>query len=417
MGIAHHTLLSILYYRQVWGDVPRRPVRGHRRHSHARSRADHDPGSADQPLQGHGPTEQQTIDNEEFFLDGPITQRVAVLNFDRKSGALLPGVPFEPPKSDQDAGRYRLENEQSIYADDFRIVSVFGTVLRTMSIFEEADTLGRPLTWAFGAPQLLVIPHAGRWANAYYERESHSLQFFYFPVYENSESIIYTSLSRDIVSHETGHAILDGIAPDLYHAITPQSLALHEAIADLTALMSAFRSDDLRETVLRQTGGSIANSTAFSSIAEEFGRTLSKEGHAGSYLRSLLNHKTLDPNDTSRDERDEPNLAPRDDPHVLSEVLSGALYSVMIKIHERLKQEEAVRLNRSEFQVSGRALFIGASRFQRMVFRALDYLPPGEISFADYGRAIIASDQASHPEAEKERDWIRDEFATRQIGP
>ena len=107
-------------------------------------------------------------------------------------------------------------------------------------MFEEGDTLGRRLNWGFNGPQLLIVPVAGEWANAFYEREAHCLQFFYFNSQQAGQRV-YTALSHDIVSHETGHAILDGIAPDLYHSITPQSLALHEGIADLVALVIAFR--------------------------------------------------------------------------------------------------------------------------------------------------------------------------------
>ena len=42
-----------------------------------------------------------------------------------------------------------------------------------------------------------------------------------------------------------------------------------------------------------------------------------------------------------------------------------------------------------------RAVSVAAKRVVRMVFRALDHLPPGEISIADIGRAIIAGDTAA----------------------
>jgi len=330
-----------------------------------------------------------------------VSKRVAILDLNpEEGGALSPGVRFRPPKGGQKLWRYDIADEDDIYAPDFIAVSVFGTVLRTMYMFEEEDTLGRSLVWAFDGPQLLVVPRAGKWANAFYERDSHSLQFFYFPNPEDPSERIYTSLSRDIVSHETGHAILDGIAPRLYDAITPQSLALHEAIADLTAMLMAFRSGNLAKTVLAQTNGSIRDSNAFSSIAEEFGMARYDLG----YLRNLLNEKTLEQVDHS-------------EPHELSEVLSGALYTVMLKMFESRKQEYSGGDPDKEYSVSGKALAVAADQLKRMIFRALDYLPPAEVSYADYGRAIIAADQASHPDDEQEREWISDEFVQRKMVP
>jgi hypothetical protein len=275
-------------------------------------------------------------------------------------------------------------------------------------LFERPSLLGRKLTWAFDGPQLLVVPRAGRWRNAFYERHSHSLQLFYFDDvrYPDDGHTVYTSLSRDIVSHETGHAILDGIAPDLYDAITPQSLALHEAVADLTSLMMAFASHTLRRAVLDSTDGKIDDSTAFSAVAEEFAKAYSADENIG-WLRNLKNDKNLIPGD--------PNCVPQPEPHVLSEVLSGALYAVMVKIHEDEKKRLAAEEGKSEFSSSGKALAVGGGRFQRLVFRALDYLPPGEVSFADYGRAVIAADASHNSHHEKERGWIRDEFVRRNV--
>jgi hypothetical protein len=358
------------------------------------------------------PTELVTVDKEKFLLDGPVGERVAVLDFDEKTGTVIKGADFKAPTAKKKIGRYRIADENDFHARDFQQVSVFGTVLKTMYMFEESDVLGRPLVWAFDSPQLLVIPRAGEWQNAFYERESHSLQFFYFDSDDSTK--VYTCLSQDVVAHETAHAILDGIAPDLYHAITPQSLALHEAIADLTAVVMAFRCRELSKRVLEETGGDIETSSVFSGMAEQFQTARDPHGRR-LFLRNLLNGKTLNPKDDSLDETGEPNLVRRNEPHDLSQVLSGALYSVMVKIYNEQRRIEAEKSDRPEVERHSRALWIAAQRFKRIIFRALDYLPPGEVSFADYGRAIVAADQATHPDKNQEREWLSDEFFRRRI--
>ncbi len=355
-------------------------------------------------------------DDAQFFLDGPVGPQVAVVDFDDRTGALVPGAVFQPPARGRKLGRYAIADKKDLAARDLNQVSVYTTVLNTMRMYQEPDALGRPLSWAFGAPQLLVVPRAGERARAFYQRESHSLQFFYFPSQNpvNRGQTVFSSLSRDIVSHETAHAILDGIAPDLYHALTPQSLALHEAVADLTAALMSFRSRVLRDVVLRRTGGSISDSTPFSSVAEEFARSKDRLDRVGS-LRSLANDKTLDPGDQSKDKLGKPNLVSRRSPHQLSQVLTGALYPLMVDLHDKQRQRLIKKTGRSAMSVSGEALAIAADRFKRMLLRALDYLPPGEVSFADYGRAILASDAASHPVDDGSRAWIRKEFRRRHI--
>ncbi len=337
-------------------------------------------------LKGMEFLENVFIDGEEFFLDGPVSERVAVLDFDEASGQLRTGVPYAPPAEGRKVGEYKIVNRADLRSRDLQAASVFGTVLKTMAMFESNDALGRRLTWAFEAPQLLVVPRAGDMPNAYYERESHSLQFFSFA---GRRGTIFSCMSRDIVAHETAHAIIDGIVPDLYHASSPQALAFHESLADLTALLSAFYSDELSARVLEQTNGSIDKPSAFSMVAEEFGRGRDPRGDQP--LRSLINDRTFDPDET--------------EPHDLSEVLSGALYAVMVQVYAEW---------RKRFKPQP-ALAVAREQFKRMLLRALDYLPPGEISFADYGRAILASDEAAHPADPALRDVLADEFVKRKI--
>ena len=338
--------------------------------------------------------------NEDVFTDGPACARVAVRDITPTTGEPPPQVPFLPPSGGRKLGRYQIADEKDIYAADFMAVSAFGTVLRTIHMFEEEDTLGRPLAWAFEEPQLLIVPRAGEKANASYDRATRSLKFYYFANPLDPAHKVYTALSRDIVCHETGHAILDGITPRLLYPITPQAFALHESIADLVAVVMSFRSGNLREAILKETKGSIADVGAFSSIGEEFGQAL----HNLDCLRDLRSPLRI--NDVSPS-----------DGYALSQVLSAALYKMIIGMHERWWQKLSGEGAALDYSLSGKALAIAVEHFKRMIFRALDYLPPAEVSFADYGRAIIAADQASHPEPEddEERDFIRQEFFERGI--
>jgi hypothetical protein len=348
------------------------------------------------------PTERVTIRGEPGFFDGPVGARVAVLDFSPESGALGPGVASIPPANEPQPFRYsatRPPERDALQAPAFISESVFGTVHETIRMFEEPDILGRRVAWAFPGPQLLVIPRAGEWENAFYERDSRSLQFFYFP-HRVTGQRVYTALSEDIVAHETTHAILDGIDPDLYNALSTESLAIHEAVADLGALAVSLRSRALQRRFLDTTGGDPSKWVAFAGLAAQFAEGT---GRTTKFLRDLSNDLRMSDVDAT-------------EPHELSQVLSGALHALWRELFRGLKQglrrkEPAL----DERTAAGRVVWLAREIYERMAFRALDCLPPGESTFADYARAILAADQSGVPEVEGPRAFLRKEFVRRGI--
>ena len=188
-----------------------------------------------------------SADANDRFLDGPACRRIAIVDFDPTTGLPLPPpATFTPSASNAGFGRYVADDDPASAAS--MAINAFGTVFQTVRMFEGPDALGRRVDWAFGSEQLLVVPRAGEWANAFYERATRSLQFFSFV--STTGAWVHTALSRDIVAHECGHALLDAVVPALYDSSTPQSVAIHEAVADLIAVIMALDSGRLREAVL-----------------------------------------------------------------------------------------------------------------------------------------------------------------------
>ena len=75
--------------------------------------------------QGRGSATEVVGIEEDFFLDGPVSRRVAVLDFDPKTGALENGVRYVPPKKGNKIGTYDLPKPPDIYSPAFGQVSVF----------------------------------------------------------------------------------------------------------------------------------------------------------------------------------------------------------------------------------------------------------------------------------------------------
>lgn len=288
---------------------------------------------------------------------------------------------------------------------------VYAVAMRTIRNFELA--LGRRALWSPRrwiedgqhreefVRRLRIHPHALAEANAYYSPEKKALLFGYFPAAPADPGehmpggMVFTCLSHDVVAHETAHALLDGLHRRLIEPSNPDCLAFHEAFADLVALLQHFSLPDVVRHVIARTRGDLGIGNLLVELAQEFGRAA---GYSGA-LRSALGQ----PPDPVALERSQ-------EPHARGAILVAAVFDAFLAIH-RLRTADLVRL---ATQGSGvlpageihpdlverlaREAAKSAQQVLNICIRALDYLPPVDVVFGDYLRALITADFDLVPE-------------------
>jgi hypothetical protein len=292
---------------------------------------------------------------------------------------------------------------------------VYAIAMKTIEHFERA--LGRPVLWR---PQinpddrfddsrftrrLTVRPHALRQANAFYSPQEVALLFGYFEASATDPgdhvpgSKVYACLSHDIVAHETTHAILDGMHRRFNEATNPDVLALHEAFADIVALMQHFTIPEILENEISRTRGNLKAESILGSLALQFGRATGKRGALRDAIGKFDETGAWVP--LKPDPADYQNVMP---PHSRGAILVAAVFDAFISIYET-RTADLLRIYTGGTGVlpSGaihpdlvRRLAAEASKTAghvlNMCIRALDYIPPVDITFGEYLRGIITAD-------------------------
>jgi len=328
--------------------------------------------------------EQLFVDWEPGLADGPTSARFAIVDYDADTEELTPPAEWDEKRQKFVIGNQVVE-QKTAHLPQFHQVSVWATLQRALAFFEDGSALGRRIPWAFEGNRLIVVPRAGYGENAFYDRSSKSLQFYYFG---SDSNIVYTCLSTDIVNHEFGHAVLDGIRPLYNESSLVQTGAFHEFVGDLTAILLTLRNNDLRKHVAKATEGDMAKADAISSIAEEFGRNVSGRP----YLRTAFNDDTMSAvqGETSA--------------HRVSTVLTGAMFEILVELakHYRGQPEEPSADGEAasperKLATPAKAFWYAADRMQRTAIQPLDLLPPVDVTFRDYALAVCRSQQLADP--------------------
>lgn len=266
--------------------------------------------------------------------------------------------------------------------DDTRFLAqhVYGVAMHTLDIFE--TTLGRRMPWNPEGRLILKARDLVTATDTGYERGSNTIRF---GSVDRMGYKVPTALYRDIVAHEVTHAILDGFRPAWADQLaTLEQLAMHEALADLVAILSVFSSRDIVYRQLEAAAG---------------GFEAGQEVDDALLLRSLFDFaRDL----FARGPLREPfvgavpeNWQQFPEPHARGAVVVGAV----LRAVQRLWSERNNRFGEAQsLHQKAESGSIVATRVLRMVIRGLSYMPPVDVGWRDLLRGIIAADLDMVPE-------------------
>ena len=207
----------------------------------------------------------------------------------------------------------------------FRHWNAADSLRRTADLWAPLLARHRVKRWQ-AAETLPVTLDAGSDLNAYYDRTQ--LAFFHSG---RGKAAVHSGESPDIVCHETGHACLDALRPDLWDAPFIEIAAFHESFGDITAMLAALALPQVREQVLPLL---VANKASpLSRIAEQLGAAMRQSNPAAvesDCLRNASNRwRYVAPESL-------PASAPATElsaePHAFSRVFTGAFHDMLSRM-------------------------------------------------------------------------------------
>lgn len=302
---------------------------------------------------------------------------------------------------------------------------------------------------------LRLYPHALRAQNAYYSPQKRAILFGYFPAGDGDPGaeypggVVFTCLAHDIIAHETTHAILDGMHVRFTEPSNPDVFAFHEAFADIVALLQRFTYTDLLRDQIARVRGRLDAGTLMTRLALQFGRATGRHqalrdalGYVveqtrqkeGSEWRDRLAEREMDGSsgrevtiaDAARDLNDEERraiwkrfqadpalLKEVEEPHARGSFLVAAVFDAYLTIYEnRVADLKRIATGGTGVLPDGalhpdlvnRMAEEAAKSAQHVLgicIRAMDYVPPVDITFGEFLRALITADSDLVPEDDR----------------
>lgn len=376
---------------------------------------------------------------EDYKGKGPVGEYLEVIDYDPSSNSFYLPVELNDLYIMATDGLKPSESDPQFHQQ-----MVYAVAMTTIQNFEKA--LGRWIIWSPRpiyddqdnavddeyVPQLRLYPHAIREANAFYNPNKKAILFGYFPaVTDNTGAqlpggMTFTCLSHDIITHEVTHAILDGINSKIIDQYNPDTLAFHEAFADIIALFQHFSFKDVIRNQIAKTKGDLKSQNLLGQLAQQFAQAI---GNYGS-LRDAIGKTNQETGKWEPIKPDPNDYVNKTEPHDRGSILVAAIFDAFTMIYKR-KVADLFRIasngtgiipqgdlhpdlvNRLATEASS-----AAQHVLNMCIRALDYLPPVDMTFGDFLRAMITADCDIVPEDDQHyRLLFIEAFRNRGIYP
>jgi hypothetical protein len=324
----------------------------------------------------------------ERLAPGPRGEYLQVVDYDGACKTYYAPVDLEHPNVLLQDGLRPTESDPRFHQQ-----MVYAVAMKVIENFRQA--LGRRID--FGRRPLRIFPHAFYGANAFYDPELSALRFGYFRADQDDPGpnlpgqLVFSCLSHDIIAHETTHALVDRLRPGLRHATNRDVYAFHEAFADIVAIFQHFTFRDILRGRIQETRSNLRQRTTLVELAQQFGYATGQ----GQALRSAL-----DP-----DQRPDPMLyRTLLEPHDRGSILVAAIFDAYFVTYQKRIQDllriatggtgtlPAGDLHPDLVNRIAEEAGRNAQNFLTMCIRAFDYLPPVDVTFGDFLRALITAD-------------------------
>ena len=320
---------------------------------------------------------------ERFFRD----DRLEVIDYDAATQKYFRAVDLDDNEIAMTEGLEPLEHDPQFHQQ-----MVYAVASKVLENFDRA--LGRRLRFRRGE-RLRLIPHAFQGRNAYFDEDLNAVLFGYFQADEEDpganlpQQLVFTCLSHDIIAHEVAHAALTRLKPYFREATNRQVPALHEAFADIVALMQRLTFPEIVAREIRETHGNLLDPN---SRLLDLGAQFGSAAGMGSALRRI--NPIPDPG----------RFASTKEPHALGWILVSAVYQGFVRTYEarvrdliRIATGGSGELPKGEMhpdlvnRLTSECVRT-AQAVLSMCIRATDYLPPIDPTFSDFLRAMVTAD-------------------------